>query len=152
MRRTSTLHAAGAALGLLAGLAMTHRTDSVPLGGEVAPYAVAVAWRSPGPSPEMPVAGVQADDWGGRLPPPPPAKPAPARERARPRAPEVRRAPKGLATEGQPARAAKQAPAPRVLRGAEMAAATFGVRREECPRERLARLAVEAARAASSKS
>ncbi|HEX6038689.1 MAG TPA: hypothetical protein VFZ20_11640, partial [Longimicrobium sp.] len=136
-------HAAGAALGLLAGLAMNHPVDTTPLAGEVTPYALSVAWHSPAPVPEEPAAGVQADDWGGRL-----AEPA-ARRPAHARTPEARPAPRAPRPAARPSRSRERAPAAPVLRGAELAAATFGVRREECPRERLARLAVQAARAAA---
>lgn len=145
MRRTPTLQAAAAALGLVAGFAMTPASASSPLAGEVTPHAVAVAWRVSAP-PEMPVAGVQADDWGGRLPPEPAAKPSPERERAPARPREGRPAPKPRTS---PRAQAEPRPAPGrpvVLRGAELAAATFGVRREvECPRE-AARREAEAVR------
>ncbi len=59
MRRTPTLQAAAAALGLMAGLAMTP-ADRAPLERSLTPYTVAVAWRTGGP--ERPVAGVEVDD------------------------------------------------------------------------------------------
>jgi hypothetical protein len=132
MRRTSTLKASAAAFGLMAGFAMTPDVPS-PLERSVTPYAVAVAWRVSNPEP--PVAGVEADDWGGRMAPPPARKAPP-----RPSTPRVRRTPPRVHAPGHahPAPHAKpkaeSAPRP-LLRGAEMAAATFGVSKRECPRE-----------------
>jgi hypothetical protein len=144
MRLTSTLHAAGAALGLLAGLSINHPVDAAPLAGEVMPYEVAVVWkRSPAPGPEAPAAaGVQADDWGGRLPPQPAAKPSPERKRA----PAVRRAPRPPRPSTR--HLAEHAPAPPAVLGAELPS-TSVVNRDACSRGRLARLAVESARAAA---
>jgi hypothetical protein len=57
MRRTSPLHAAAAALGLIAGFALT--TSRAPaLDGSIAPYEVSVAWRSAPVLPEVTVQGV----------------------------------------------------------------------------------------------
>jgi hypothetical protein len=133
MRRTSTLRASAAAFGLMAGFAITPDVPS-PLERSVTPYAVAVAWRVSNPEP--PVAGVEADDWGGRMAPPP-ARPAPGR----PSAPRVRRAPTRVHAPGHAHPAPRAKPAPKaeavhrpVPRGAEMAAATFGVGKRECPR------------------
>lgn len=147
MRLTSTLHAAGAALGLLVGLTMNHPEDSAPLASEVAPYALTVAWHSPAPGPEMPVAGVQADDWGGRMPQP---AVRPSRERAR--TPAVRRVPHAprapRAPSAKPGREMASAPAALAVKLAMLESAVL---REECPRDRLARLAVQAARAAAAR-
>jgi hypothetical protein len=123
MRRTSTLHAAAAALGMLAGFAMTP-ADRPLLAGEVTPHAVAVAWDEHTP-PELPVAGVQADDWGGRLAPAPSVKLAPMRARA----PEGRAAPRAVTP---PRKKAHGAPHPLVIR--QRGLATFPRRVPECAR------------------
>lgn len=47
MKRTPALQAAAAALGVLAGFALSP-ADRSPLEGAVAPFSVEVAWRSPG--------------------------------------------------------------------------------------------------------
>jgi hypothetical protein len=61
MKVTSPFAAAAAALGLMAGLALEARAST--LSGEVRPYAVAVAWLTPGaPSP----AGLEEDRLGAR--------------------------------------------------------------------------------------
>jgi hypothetical protein len=101
MRRTPALTAA-AALGLLAGLRIEARAST--LTGEVRPYAVAVAWLTPGaPSP----AGLEANHPGGRV--------APAKGERLPKLPAMRaRAPGEVP-------AARRAPARRprkVLAGA----------------------------------
>jgi hypothetical protein len=123
MRRTSTLHAAAAALGMLAGFAMTP-ADRPLLAGEVTPYAVAFAWDAHA-APEPPVAGVQADDWGGRLAPAPDVRLAPMRARA----PEGRAAPRPAP---QPRQKAHRAPHPLVAR--QRGLATFPRRVPECTR------------------
>jgi hypothetical protein len=129
MRRTSTLPAAGAVLGMLAGFAMTP-ADRAPLERELTPHAVAVAWRGPVP-PELPVAGVQVDDWGGRLAPAPerPTKLAPMR--AQP--PRGRPAPTQRAVPG-PSHKAYRAPHPLVLRQRDLATFTRPAVKQPCPR------------------
>jgi hypothetical protein len=59
MKRTPTLQAAAAALGVLAGFALSP-ADAAPLSGAVDEHAVMVAWDVAAPSPEP--AGVPADD------------------------------------------------------------------------------------------
>lgn len=136
MRRTSTLQAAAAALGLMAGFAMAPQGQA-PLDRDVTPYAVALVWRTSGPPELPPVAGVQVDDWGGRL------APAPDRRAAKPRTPS--RTP-----EAKPRAEARAITSPRlrpfIVRGSDLPAATFGVTpRRECPRaEAEARAAAEA--------
>jgi hypothetical protein len=132
MRRTSTLHAAAAALGLLAGFAMTPAERPL-LEGEVTPHTVALAWDAP-PSPvggEGDVAGVQVDDWGGRLKPAErPVKLQPMR--ARP--PQGRSAPAPRAAPSPaPRHKAHRAPHPLVLRQQDLA--SFQLPGRECPRE-----------------
>jgi hypothetical protein len=61
MRRTPALQAAAAALGVLAGFALSS-ADRPSLEGAVAPYAVQVAWHGPAPT-EM----VREPLEGGRL-------------------------------------------------------------------------------------
>lgn len=124
MPRTSTLKAAAAALGLLAGFVMAPQAQG-PMDRDVTPYAVAVVWKVSAP-PELPdVSGVQADDWGGRLAPAPrmrTAPPASLRRRtpaAKPK-PAPRAAPSVAKT--SPAAAAWDAD-PAVGRGAERAVA-----------------------------
>jgi hypothetical protein len=90
MLRTPTLHAAAASLGLMAGFVMAP-VEVAPLERSLAPHAVAVAWDG-GPSPDLPVAGVQIDDWGGRLAPTP-APDARVEKRRRVREAERRPAP-----------------------------------------------------------
>lgn len=123
MRRTSTLQAAAAALGMLAGFAMTP-SDRAPLDRDVTPHTVGVAWVAYGP-PEPPVAGVQADDWGGRLAPAPSVKLAPMRARA----PEGRAAPRPVTP---PRKKAHGAPHPLVARQRGLAA--FPRQAPECAR------------------
>jgi hypothetical protein len=141
MRRTSTLPAAGAALGLLAGFVMAP-AGPAPLDRDVTPYAVTVAWRTGGPTQLPSVAGVEVDDWGGRFAPAPPAERRAAERRAttpraKARVPERRaRAPQAKAAPApRPAIRAEAAPGQRVVRGAELAAATFGTVERACPRE-----------------
>jgi hypothetical protein len=134
MRRTSTLSAAGAALGLLAGFVMAP-AGPAPLDRDVTPYAVTVAWRTGGPTQLPSVAGVEVDDWGGRFSPAPPADGRAARDRVterrvRTRTPAARAKPAPMAE----ARA-KAAPQPIIVRGSDLAAATFGMPKRECPRE-----------------
>ncbi|HEX2079028.1 MAG TPA: hypothetical protein VHG08_14995 [Longimicrobium sp.] len=65
MRVTSPFAAGAAAVGLLAGLALEARAST--LSGEVRPYAVAVAWLTPGgPS----TAGVEEGPLGTHAAPP----------------------------------------------------------------------------------
>lgn len=136
MPRTSPLKAAAAALGLLTGFVMAPESQG-PLDRDVTPYAVTVAWHVSAP-PELPsVSGVQVDDWGGRLAPRPvraaPAAPA-APSAAKNRAPARTRAAKPRPA-AAPAVQTAEAPPPPVVRGSELAAATFGVPRRECARE-----------------
>jgi hypothetical protein len=139
MRRTSTLQAAGAALGLLAGFMMAPQGPA-PLDRDVTPYAVTVAWRTSGP-PEVPsVSGVEVDDWGGRIAPtPPPAERTAPRRRTRTPEAKARTAPRTTAL-------AKPAPRRQVVRGADLAAATFGMRKRDCPREQAAAREAQRAR------
>jgi hypothetical protein len=127
MSRTSTLKAAAAALGLLAGFVMAPEAQG-PLEREVTPYSVAVVWKMSAP-PRLPSAsGARMDDSDIR----PAAAPAP-----RPAAPKARVPARAPAAKPQPANGPSMAeePAPRVLHGAELAAATFGVPRRACPRD-----------------
>ncbi|HVH13819.1 MAG TPA: hypothetical protein VM759_12245 [Longimicrobium sp.] len=132
MPRTSTLKAGAAALGLLIGFA-TAPESQVALDRDVTPYTVAVAWREGGGTPELPaVAGVQTDDWGGRLAPVPRAKraepasaPPAARAKPAPRAEAVARA------EAAPEEAPSPLPAPPVSAIATALAAP----RPLCPNE-----------------
>jgi hypothetical protein len=136
MRRTSTLPAAAAALGLLAGFMMAPDARA-PLDRDVTPYAVMVAWHTAGP-PEVPGAsGVEVDDWGGRMAPPP-GSDLKVERRVRPPAAKPRPAPR------VPAEARVS---PRILRGSELAAATFGMPKRECPREQAAAREAERVRA-----
>ena len=65
MKRTPALQAAAAALGVLAGFALSP-ADPAPLSGAVDAHAVTVAWDVSAPGHPEP-AGVRLDDWGGRL-------------------------------------------------------------------------------------
>lgn len=138
MPRTSTLKAGAAALGLLIGFA-TAPESQVALDRDVTPYTVAVAWREGGGTPELPaVAGVQTDDWGGRLAPAPRAKraepasaPPAARAKPAPRAEAVARAEAMARTEAAPEEAPSPPPAPPVSAIATALAAP----RPLCPNE-----------------
>ncbi len=126
MRRTSTLQAAAAALGLLAGFALAP-AQRPTLEGEVTPHVVSLAWDAspvhPGTGSDP--AGVQADDWGGRLKPAQPVRLTPMR--ARP--PAGRSAPGHVA----PRQDKRHAPHPLLLRQRDLA--TFQAPGRACPPE-----------------
>jgi hypothetical protein len=132
MSRTSTLKAAAAALGLLTGFVMAPEAQA-PLERDLTPYSVAVIWKVNAPTELPSVSGVQMDGGGGRLAPAP--TPPPAAERAAPRVRVSVRPPAAKPKPGPEAPRAAEEPGGRVLRGAELAAATFGLSRRECPRE-----------------
>lgn len=121
MRRTSTLHAAAAALGLLAGFAMTPAERS-GLEGEVTPHAVTLAWDAPPARADLPGVGPEEDDVGERV------KPVERQAPRRARPTEGRREAPAPRRERQEER---RAPRPVVLRKMEMAA--FQAPKLECP-------------------
>jgi len=119
MRRRSTLQAAAAALGLVAGFAMAPASHS-PLDQSVTPYTVSVAWRAADPAPPS---AVQAAELRDRLLARPPL---PAAERP------VRIKP-------MRARASLRGPAPErpsVARRVELVSTSFTGPERECPRHR----------------
>jgi hypothetical protein len=77
MIRTPGLHAVAAALGVLAGFAISP-ADAAPLERAVQGHAVTVAWDVAGPGRPDP-AGVRLDDGSGRLPAELPRRLAPVR-------------------------------------------------------------------------
>lgn len=125
MRRTSTLHAAAAALGLLAGFAMTP-AERGALEGEVTPHAVSLAWDAlPAPA-DLPGPGMEeTEEMEARVKR---AEPAVRLAPVRARPPEGRRAAPAPRRERQEER---RAPRPAVLRKMEMAA--FQAPKRECP-------------------
>ncbi|HEX6913547.1 MAG TPA: hypothetical protein VF142_24285 [Longimicrobium sp.] len=126
MRRTSTLHAAAAALGLLAGFAMTP-AERATLEGEVTPHAVSLAWDAPPPA-VLPGAGPEEEDErGARARPPEPAMDA---VRARPPAGRPAPAPRAQPAP-RPRQEKRRAPRPLVLRQMDFAA--FQAPRRDCP-------------------
>jgi hypothetical protein len=145
MPRTSTLKAAAAALGLLAGFVMAPQAQG-PMDRDVTPYAIAVAWKVSAP-PELPdVSGVQADDWGGRLAPAPrmrTAPPAPLRRRTPAAKPKPAPRPAPSVAKASPPAAAWDAD-PAVVRDAERAVALVP---GACPREAVRVRAVRHVRA-----